>query len=489
MNDTQSIASINSLDILQELDLMGYYQEEMRMNGKKQYQFSFSSVNMAEQPILIEELFKIIRSTPHLMPPRTGHIGNWNDILEGYISHRNDNTVICNEQKLGYPLIYDLTQTEDELMQNGDLTYLPGSIVEQGKRTKLSLYTWDGTNFVERTREHPLFVPFVLTNIDGKLLPLTQVHRERLGKYKDINFQMYSSIIFNKKELVKQILIALIDDMLTKDNPEHELKFIIDRFVTLDGQMYRSTLNIINKCFNVGNTTYEDTSAFVDAILYPYEAAAAPEAFFSTIHTMPENIPLLSNHLSIIFSSIFHSHFPGYEAEYSMIPQPCYAPIQWGGIVMAGYPPANAGYFSRQIRYIRSIYKQIIRHFENLSPIFYILLPSSIFLLWPSDACKKDVELVGQLIDRIVKKSELLSEMPKVELYSEIKQQVVLWLCQVQQQLSDAFIGRFTGNVPSALAVNGVPLKSRSLEPEGFSRLTVQQAAMLVSALFETLSE
>ncbi|MBD5643414.1 hypothetical protein HYH96_05830 [Clostridium botulinum] len=489
MNDAQNRIAKNSLDILQELNLLTHYNQQLTLHDKKQSPFAFSWVNMAKQPLAISNLFKMIRTNSCLIPPRTGHIGNWNDIIDGYVGHRNDNTIICGEQKLGYPLLFDLTQTEDELMQKGDLTYLPGSIVERGKRNKLPLFTWGGTHFVERTREYPLFVPFVFTkNIEGTLVPLTEVHQERFNKYKDANFHMFSSIVFRKKEFIKEILTVLIEDISTGKNPQHELKFIVDRVVTLDGQVFRGMINIENKSFYIGNTRYNNISSFVDAILYPYTVAANPEIFFSSIHMIPKYMPLLSNHLSIILTAILYTHFPGYDMEYPLMSQSCNAHIQWGGIAMAGYPPKDSGYFHRQVRYVRNIHKRIIRHFSNIDPIFFILLPSSIFLLWPSNIYKNDIELIEQLIDRVIKKTDSLLELSKEVLYNEINQQVILWINQVQKQLSTSFINRFVGNKPSVLSINEVPTKNKFLEPKGFSKLTIQQASMLVSALFEYFS-
>jgi hypothetical protein len=475
-----------STNILQELDLHESYQADVSGNETRKSPLVFSWVNMANRSLTIANLFKVIRTSPNLMPPRTGHIGNWSDIINGYIGQRNDNTIICKEQKLGYPLLFDLTQTEDEQLKKGDVTYLPGSIVQQGKHEKLQLFTWEGTQFVERTREHPLFVPFVLASREDKLAPLIQIHKEGYCKFDDVHFQIFSSIIYQKRNFIKEILSVLVEEIRLGMNPRNELARIVDRIVMLDGQVLRGTINIEGRGFIVGRTQYKNTNSFVDAILLPYIAASKPEEFFPFINNAPKEIPLLSNHFIVLLTAILHTDYPEQD-EYSVITQPpCNVHIQWGGIAMAGYPPKNSGYFSsREVRYLRNIHKQIIRHFNEIDPIFFILLPSSIFLLWPSTTHMHDVELVEQLIDLVHQNTDNHLELELV--YSEIERLVKLWTSQAQQKLSTFFISRFSGK-PPVLAIDKLPRKSGSIEPKGFSTLTFQQASMIVGALFDSFS-
>lgn len=482
MNNTEDI------NILKELNLVDDYNEQLKSFKKMKTSFSFAWVNLANKPLKLSKLFEFIKYNPYVVPPRTGHVGNWNDIIDGYISYRNDNTIICSQEKTGYPLIFDLTQTEDMLMKTGDLTYLPGSVIDQGNRRLLTYFTWDGNNFIERSRENSLFVPFVLTKVNDTLIPIIKVHQDRYKKYEHINFIMFSSVILKKREFIKKILNAVIDDIIKEDKQEHELKFIINRVVTLDGQVFYNNVRINDNCFYVGETKYDNVSSLVDAILYPYMAAANPDEFFSNIKNMPNCMPLLSNHFSVILTSILYTHLPNnWDNSKSILASyNCNTHIQWGGIEMAGYPPRDLGYFHREVRYVRTIHRRILKLFDNIEPIYFILLPSSIFLLWPNDYHPKDLVLIEELI-YMINIEESLSGLSHKALYNKINDKVNNWIKKVENQLSDLFKNRFISNKPSIYS-NYKVKKNIFLEPKGFSDLTIQQASMLVSSLFEYFS-
>lgn len=481
--------TIEDLNILKELNLIDDYNEQLKSFKKMKTSFSFAWINLANKPLKISKLFDFINYNPYVVPPRTGHIGNWNDIVDGYIGCRNDNTIICSQEKIGYPLIFDLTQTEDRLMKNGDLTYLPGSIIEHGNRRLITCFTWDGNNFIERSRENSLFVPFVLTKINGTFISIIKLHQNRCEKYKDINFTMFSSIVFEKKEFIKEILSSLIEDIMKEDKPEHTLKLIVDRIVRLDGQVFRDNIKINNNCFYVGETIYDNVSSLVDAIIYPYMAAADPDKFFFNIKTMPNYMPLLSNHLSVILTSILYTHLPNNwdNNKPTLSSEKCNTHIQWGGIAMAGYPPKDLGYFHREVRYIRAIHRRILKLFDDIDPIYFILLPSSIFLLWPNDCYPKDLAFVEELIYMTNKEAENLSALSKKSLYNKINTTVIGFTKESEDQLSDLFKNRFTSNKPSIFSKNKVT-KNIFLEPKGFRDLTLQHTSMIISSLFQYFS-
>lgn len=477
---------IKSLDILQELNLFDQYNELIQMHKQKNMSYAFTYINLAEKSLPISRLFNLIKAPSGLMPPRTGHLGNWNDMLEGYVAQRNDNTIICGQQNLGYPLIFDLNQTENETLTEGDLTYLPGSIVNSGKRKKLQLYTWDGTEFVKRTREYPLFVPFVYTKINGEFKSLVLVHRMRVKKYQDTKIDFFSSIVMKYKNKVKKILITLIEDIGMKENSEHELKLIINRFVTLDGRITKALIKLRDDGYYVGNTLYKDSTSLVDAILIPYQAASEPEMFVDIIARLPEAFPLLSNHVISIFCAVLYTHFPDCELDSISQGQVCNVHLQWGGIMMAGYLPKKTGYFVNQVRYIRRIYQQLYEKI-GLPPVFFILIPSSIFLLWPDSVEKKDIKQVDQLINRVLKKVNTLLGATENEMRKGIYSEVQSWCKIAKNNLSETFIKRFEFDLPPALELDEIPRQRRFVEPENFSKLTIQQASILVSILFESL--
>lgn len=474
------------INLIKELDLIDNYNEQIESFKKMKTTFSFAWVNLANRPLMISKLFDLIKNTPYLLPPRTGHIGNWNDIIEGYISYRNDNTIICSQEKIGYPLIFDLTQTEDSAMENGDLTYLPGSIINHGKRQLLTYFTWDGVDFVQRSRENSLFVPFVLTKIENTLVPIIKVHQKRNAKYIDINFTMLSSIIYTQSNFIKEILSALIEDIIQEGTHEQELKILINRFVKLNGQVFRENIRFIDHCFYIGDTIFDSVSSLVEAIMYPYMAAAEPDEFFANIKNMPHCIPLLSNHFIVILTAILNTHLLD-KSKSLLLPQEVNTHMQWGGIEMAGYPPIELGYFHREVRYIRVIHRRLLKIFNNMEPIYFILLPSSIFLLWPSDCHPNDLALVEKLINMVNKKAHTLLELPTKALFNEIDKIVNLWIEKVNKDLSTSFKNRFKTEKPSIYSCH---MENRKifLEPKGFHDLTIQQASMIVGSLFKYYS-
>jgi hypothetical protein len=474
-----------ALEILQKFGLFERFQERARLDERKieeyrQRSSAFDWVNMATIPLTIARLLEVLRQTSCLVPPRTGHLGNWSDIITGHIGPRNDNTVICSEQKLGYPLLLDFNQTEDLTLQKGDLTYLPGSIVERGKREELPLFTWNGTQFVERTREDPLFVPFVLTPVEGQLLPLTQIQRRRYSKHENIPFRFFSSIVCQKQQLIKEILTVLIAEAHT----QQELVQIVDRAVTLDGHMLRSAIHVEGTGYRVAQSWYKDACSLVDAILLPYQAAANPESFFHAISALPEALPLLASSFGLLLFAILHTHYPGCAIERSTMTRPCNPHVHWGALDMAGYPPKKRGYYPKKVPYARSVHKKLVTHFPEIDPIFFILLPSSIFLLWPSDAYPEDLALIEQLIHAVHQTTDSLLGAHEA-LAHEIDRQVRLWLPQAH--LSAHFLLRFTGK-PKILVLDAMPVQSKALEPEGFASLTLQQASLLVGSLYESFS-
>ena len=129
------------------------------------------------EPLPIGDFLNQLQSNPEILPPRTGHLGNWNSILDGQGKALDFNRMI-SENKWGYPLIYAFTRTESigADAETGDTIYRPGHVLLNGKMEALELYTWNGQEFVLRDRRESYFCPFVLAKFEGELQPLSQIH-------------------------------------------------------------------------------------------------------------------------------------------------------------------------------------------------------------------------------------------------------------------------------------------------------------------------
>lgn len=486
------LPSTSAIDILQELSLFEHVNGVPKIDRKMVDSFqkrtlSFSWVNMATTHLPISKLYTILQTIPLLSVPRTAHLGNWNDLMHGCIGRNNANTVVCRERKVGYPFLYEFTQTEDDALKQGDTIYQPGSVIEGGKRRTLQLFTWDGTQFVERSRDKAYFMPFVMTPFEGELIPLTRVHRLRCLELRDIPFQFASDLIYAQRNLIKAVLTVLIEEAMSQPDPAHGLIRIIDRSATLDGSLLRGNIRVEGKGFHIGDSFYSSTNELVDAVMLPYQAAANPNSFFAHMASIPHTLPVLSKTMIPLFYSILNTHYPNCTVERATMTQPCNPHFEWGANGMAGYWPKKFGWFPREARYARTIHQTIINHFSEIDPIFFVLLPSSIFLLWPNSAYPQDQEPVARLIQMIHEKTDSLLQKDSqylVQVTDEIVQQ---WADQEGCSLSAYFIKRFGGkptqSVPSAL-----PVGSTSLEPAGFAALTIQQASLIVGALYESLA-
>lgn len=482
----------SATDLLRELGLFERVNGVAKLDDKtmeafRQRTFAFGWVNMATTHLPISKLYTILQTTPHLAAPRTAHLGNWDDIIRGRIGKNNANTVICAEKGLGYPLLYEFTQTEDTALKQGDMIYVPGSLIEGGQREVLQLFTWDGTQYVERSREKPYFMPFVLTPVEGELVPLTSVHRQRCLRHSNVPFHFASATIYPQQKLVKEILHVLIEEATRKPDPTQGLLRIIDRCATLDGDLTRGNIRVADKGYHIGEMFYQTTDELVEAVMLPYQAAADPTSFFAQMGSMPHTMPVLSKTLVPLLYSILNTHYPNCTVERDLMTRPCNPHFEWGANGMAGYWPKKFGWFPREARYARNIHQTIIKHFPEIDPIFFALLPSSIFLLWPNSAYPEDVEPVNQLIQEVHEQTDALLQQDTQNLLQKVDQIVERWTDRSGQSLSPYYVKRFSGK-PSRPVPAALPEESRSLEPAGFADLTIQQASLIVGALYECLA-
>lgn len=476
------------VEILKDLGMFEKTAQVRKLNERaieefRQRKRAFDWVHMGTSDLPVGKLIEILRNNPFLSVPRTGHFGNWQDIAKGRAGMLDYNGIICGKRKLGYPLVYDFNQTEDANLQNGDWIYLPGSIVEKGERKELRLFTWDGTQFIERSREYPLLTPFVLTSMDGELVPLSQVHWKRMQQLSGFEFSLQSSVILAQEQLVKEIFHELIEEARTQPEPQLALENILARAVALDGRVYPQAIKLDGQGYRLGEAYYENTAAMIDAMMLPFLAVTKPDLFFTEIGNLPKLIPQASAIMFEMLCAVLNTHYPSCKIDREKMTQPCNLHFHWGAIAMAGYPPKKKGYISQRIANRKKIYQSVIERFSQLDPVFYIMLPASIFTLFPNESYPRDITIVEDLIDKVHKSTDSLLGNPSL-IAEKIDQIVKEWSSEVHESLSSYFVNRFL-NRRSVFNKGDLPEHSELIEPRGFDTLTIRQASMLVGALIE----
>lgn len=463
----------NSLQLLEALNLTA----EVAVAELTHRQRAYDCVHLGMQNCSIATLLDLLQAEPALKPPRTGHLGNWEDIALGRAGAMDFNQSIC-ANGFGYPLIYCFTQTEAD-SGSGDWVYLPGSLLEQGQRQVLPLYTWDGNAYVRRSRDRSLFCPFVQTEIDGTLIPLTALHWQRMQAISGFRFGLEATAIVNHAAEVRSMLALLLEEASQRQNARRAFQDLISHAVAKDGTVSRCEIRREGQGYWLDDCYYPTIKSLVEHALIPFQAVTQPQQFFDHIADLPPLLPVLSNFLVGIFSALFATHYPDIQQVQSPVTSPFNAHFHWGARDMAGFPPRRKGYFVERstTRSLRSICASLVNHFPEVNPVCMVLLPASIFMLCPTSAHPQDAELLANLFQQVQQVSGSLDSMQQT-----IEDLTQSWLAHHAAALSPYFLQRF---YPRRGVLHGgnLPAVSTPQEPEGFRALTFQQACMMVGAL------
>jgi aconitate hydratase len=446
---------------------------------------AFELRHLGLEAVPIGRVLSLIESDEKLLPPRTGHMGNWSDIANGRAGAMDFNRAIAG-RGFGYPLIYSFNQTEDAELAKGDWVYLPGSLVEAGARTELPLYTWDGTSFAKRTREAPLFVPMVLAEVGGERVPLTRVHWERMQSMKEFDFRLEASVIRDNADLVRRILHTLLEEASTRKNPRRALADLISHRVSLDGRMTRTEIARDGEGWRMGDLRYASTAALVEATLLPFMAATEPSAFFENVRDLPPEMPMMASMLVGMLSGLFSTHYPSGVDDRASMTQPFNPHLHWGARDMAGYPPVRNGYFLERstLKSARAICQTVIDRFPEMDPLLFLLLPSAVFMLCPSSSHPRDAALVSELLRDVAR----IDDAEPRTLAANVGACVRRFCAASASSLSPYFRQRFHAR-RGVLHAGDLPVSSEPVTPEGFRELTMQRACMVVGSLVEALGE
>jgi hypothetical protein len=454
-----------------------------RLDALATRELPFEWVHMGTSLCTVATLESVIRQHPTIAPPRSGHVGNWTDIADGRSGAIDYNKIICQQTALGVPLIYEFTMTEDEGLQNGDSIYLPGSYVCGGRRDILPLYSWNGSDFMLRDRATPRLLPFVLTPDHGRLASLVAYHQLRNANLSDYRFRSQAGLILENESRLRDILLSLIASAFRQPEPGKALGLVFDRIAWCDGSVRRASWSVQGAACQSGTAAFADARALVEAALLSFVAATEPDTVVAEISRFERPMPLCSSPLVSLLLAVFNSHFqPGHvPAAHELLPFNVH--MHWGAIGMAGYPPRRSGHFADHARYSRKLYQTVMGEFHDLAPIYFVLLPAAIYLLWPQEHCPNDVELVAALIREVRLTTDPLVEKTNI-LPDEVGRVVQRWLERERHNLSEYFLNRFVSR-RSVFNDIELPPPGQSIRPPGFDDLTLRQASMLIGALFD----
>ncbi|MBG9590195.1 DUF6025 family protein [Cytobacillus firmus] len=449
----------------------------------------FDWIHMGVTDIKIGDLQKVLKEYKQLVPPRTGHMGNWEDIANGRAGMIDYNKSVITDLKLGYPLIYSNNQTEDSSMLQGDWIYLPGSKVQYGKKEELELFSFDGTEFIKRDRNSSYFTPFMLTKIENTMTPLTSYHWENMKHLVEFKFRMFDSLVVERWDLVSSILQTLVQYSLSE-----QLFGIGDIFahqVTLSGEVNRSDINYLgNNKFKVGNTLFESANELISASMLPLLAVSNPNNFFNNIATYPKNVPVISKSVTTMLFAILNTHIPtNTDNEANKLNYPFSPHFHWGALSLGGYPPYKKGTFSNKdnIRLLKEMKKVIIENYPEINPSFFVILPAAPLTIFPTSAQPGDHEYLRNLVSRVQQNTVGLENKPNLMLKA-VEATVTDWLNENKGFLSEYFLNKFT-NRRSVLNSIDLPEYSEIVEYEEFSNLTFKQGCMIVGSLLEKLND
>ena len=433
---------------------------------------TFVPVHVGTRDVPIGALLDALDTDPTLLPPRTGHLGNWDDIAAGRSGPMDFNTAICGGGH-GYPLIYGFTRTEADT-EGGDAAYQPGSLIVEGKRHILPLHTWDGTRFVRRDRGKPLFCPLVQAEVDGQLVPLVDLHWQRMLALPGYRFRQWAAALVDNAPLVTDMLTLLLERAGAQGRNQAFAE-LVSQSVRLDGEVGRCDLRPDGAGYVLDGHRYPSARSLAEATMLTVHALVEPAKFFTRLPELPPVLPVMSLQLTNVLFTLLDTHHP--DAPAGPPESPFITHLHWGARAMAGCPPRRGGYLSRRstVRSLRAITDPLVENFDAANPVAFVLLPAQAFMLCPPSTSPRDAEVLGELFRRL-----------RASHRESAFDTTLTWLDGNRDQLSEYLRGRFRSG-------SGVPgddvLRDPAvlIEPEGFRALTFRQACGAVAAFEEAL--
>ncbi|QEV17963.1 DUF6025 family protein [Streptomyces alboniger] len=453
--------------VLDELGLAHAAHADALASGDK----AFVPVHTGTHDVRIGTLVDLLHRHTDLVPPRTGHLGNWEDIALGRSGPMDFNTAICRAG-YGYPLIYGFTRTEAET-EGGDEAYQPGSLIRHGRRDVLTLRTWDGTAFVRRDRDRPLFCPVVQAEADGGLVPLVDLHWRRMRQIPEFRFRQWADVLVENDRLVTDMLTLLIEQADRTAKQGTRLSELISQAARPDGTVGRCDVIRDGSAYVLDGHRFPSARALAEAVMELVRALVEPAAFFARLGELPPVLPVMSLPLTNVLFGLLDTHHP--EGAGKAAESPFITHLHWGARAMAGCPPRRGGYLTRRstVRSLRAIASPLVHHFDEARPLAFVLLPAQAFMLCPPSTSPADTELMEGLL------ASLRAVGP-----DDAYEATLGWLARHGERLSPYLRGRFRGG--SGVPADGTPRSPAvPVEPDGFRDITFRQACAAVAAFEE----
>ncbi len=439
---------------------------------------NFEWVNLASGDVPIGPVLEAIKTSDTLNPPRTGHMGGvWQTIVQGGGAELMLNEAV-RQQEVGYPLIFDFNEIPSADGRSGDTLYHPASIKTKSGWVDLDLYDAQGNPL---DRSYPIYAPYAFTKVKGSLVPISAIHKtEMKGMGSDIAF--ISEVFVKNAPRVRTLLNGLLstasygdDDPREQESQAKILKLIVDRSVNKDGRVRDTQLKRSRGKFTLAGTEYSQEQ-LVDMIMLSLEIADNPNIFRDRYFEIPEHMPRISKELLAATMAVLDVDFT--DGTQSLTPINPH--FHWGAFQMAGAPPLQEGYFSSSAGGIAHLITMMRLTDKTIPPVYYVLMPASIFTLLPSSCYPKDVTAVAELFQLIHERSDSYKGKPSNQMKA-IQDVVQDWYSRNQTILSDSFKSRFSPY--DSTRTNYIPYSPELTTPEGFDTLTFRQATIAVGYL------
>jgi hypothetical protein len=417
----------------------------------------------------------------HLLPPRTGHIGNWTEIGAGRSGPMDFNAAICRRRQFGYPLLNDLTTTETLDGGLGDSVYLPGSMVDRGKRRLLPLYSWTGDDWEIQDRSESYYVPVVQVGTPMGLIPLTRFHRDRDQRECGIELSYYSDLIRIHEDDIVKLLVKTIESELDDGSKEELLRAVLHNCMSSDGRIRKLELQLSpHSGIHVNGCHYRSVEAVIRATLTTVLVASECQSFENLVAGFRPFTPLFSGPLHTVLYALLDTHHPAGRRPLEH-GNKTVVHVHWAATQMAGYPPLVKGYFASNIRHYRRLSTRLAAHMNSTRTVIYIVAPASVFTLCPSSMFPDDTLRLATLFLEIAGRCSDTS-LTSTEMQPVVSGIAKSWWSRNSKSISNYYKSNFGAR--RTVAIDSVP--SEGGQPvilEEFLELTFMQLSALVGEM------
>lgn len=359
-------------------------------DGLRHGQRGFMARHLASGRATVGDVAGALRASG-LTPPRTGHLADWDDIWDGCSSVLDYNAVVCRDLGIGYPLLFDFTQSETVQGDAGDTLFQPGAVFRRGRRMRLPLRHWNGTRMVTHDRSRPLLVPYLEAEFEGAPVALSRLHRRRM-RTAPARVGIFSDTVWGAADRVRELLGCLVESAVD----DRRLGMVFDRVVRPDGTVMRVAPQRDGTGFRMGETCYSSPAALVEASLVPFAVATSDEPLPAILREIPA-APLASVDVVALCHAVLGTHRPATSAVGS-------GPdihVHWGALAMAGAPPRRKGYFANRIQRARWMYESAVAGLSWVRPTLFVMAPVAPFFLWLPERAVGDRAALDDLLDRV----------------------------------------------------------------------------------------